>query len=613
MSFAPVVGFVGKENDGQLVDIQELGVNALVHAIEINDRHGVGVYLRRLFGTGDDFVLFRSRTLYAGENAFGSHEEFLGDRFATMSELRGRIAGCAAARPIERVLCVPYYPEDFRHAVMLKEATGARLCTYLMDDQNIVSREVGDGTVRRLLEASDLRLGISPQMCMAYERKFALPVAWMPPVLPALRETISDPVAERRAALIGNVWSALQLSNLRRVAKESGWTIDWFGRGPDASWLNATPADLASDGIRLQGFLDDDTLAARLAEYPFALVPTGTADDADDIRSFSLLSLPSRVVHLLTQTGLPLLVLGSGQSAVAAFVQEMGCGEVAAYDAMKYQAAAERICGDRETYRDAVREAARKLVLPDAGEWIWRSLERGAPADDRFESMRNGRLARLEFEPTPERRFPPRRNRGWLSRRFGGFADLEEVRFSRKSQLRKIRRRAPLEATGSHSFEVSLYQRALATALVREHVRPGGLIGILDGDPTWLRPVHATHSVEQVDVSTRDCDAVVSFNRESTISKADLDAMTGGGGLQVHCWTAYQRPEHFHATPAAMHLLDEIDDLSRVSDEILSVDDFLFMSMKAIERFWKPADMAAAGAAGRPFSLNLCWRSPSTR
>lgn len=579
-------------------------VNALVHAIEINDRHGVGVYIRRMFGDGRDFVFLRSRSLYEGTNEFGT-EEFLGDRFSTLSELRARIAGIVSRHPIERILCVPYYPEDFRNAVLLKEASGAKLCTYLMDDQNIFAREVGDAAVRRLLDASELRLGISPQMSLAYERKFGREVAWMPPVLPARRTPDVGPRHARRAALIGNVWSAMQLGNLRQVARESGWAIDWFGRGPEAGWLDATPEALASDNVHCLGYLEDAALAGRLAEYPFAIIPSGTADDADDIRSFSLLSLPSRVIHLLTQAALPLLVMGGERSAVAAFVQETGCGLVAPYNATAFSSEAERLVADESGFRAAASGIAERMTLADAGDWIWSSLDRGAPVDDRFESMRTGRLAVLECDVLSERIFPAPQRRGWFARRFGGLGPLEGLRFSRGSQLRAIRRHAPLDVTGPHSFEVSTYQRALATALVRERVKAGDRVGVLDGDPGLLRPLHTTHRVENATKSDRGFDAIVSFHREGPATFEELNAMVVAGGLHVHCWTAYLHPGHFSAPPEAMKLLDAIDDCSLVSDAILDAEDLLFMSPRATERFWKISNPEV----GRPFSLNLCWEA----
>lgn len=578
-------------------------MNALVHAIEINDRHGVGVYIRRLFGDGQDFVFLRSRSLYEGENAFGQTEEFLGDRFATLDELRVRIARIAAAHPIERILCVPYYPEDFRNAVLLKEASGAKLCTYLMDDQNIFSREVGDAAVRRLLDASDLRLGISPQMSLAYERKFGRAVAWMPPVLPTRRSPIERSRHDRRAAMIGNVWSAAQLESLRRVSRGSGWAIDWFGRGPEAGWLGTTSAELAADNIHCLGYLDDETLADRLSEYPFAVIPSGTADEVDELRSFSLLSLPSRVIHLLTQTGLPLLVLGGEQSAVGAFVRETECGLTAVYEGDDFAGAAARMVAEGDIFRAAACKMAGKMTLANAGDWIWRSLDRKAPVDDRFEALRVGRLAVLNGEVAPDRKFPAPRRRGILARRFGGLGPLEGIRFSRMSQIRAIRRRASLDATGPHSFEVSTYQRALVTALVRERVKSGGRVGVLGGDPDWLRPLHSTHRVESVKESARGFDAVASFHRETPTSLEELNAMVVGGGFHAHCWTAYLRPGHFSAPAEAMRLLDAIDDRSLVSDGILAAEDLLFMSPKAMERFWKIPD----SDAGRPFSLNLCW------
>lgn len=582
-------------------------MNALVHAIEVNDRHGVGIFLRRIFGRGDDFVLFRSRTLYQGGNEFGRREEFLGDRYASMDELRDRLAKVAREEGIKRILCVPYYAEDFRNAVILKEVTGAPLCTYLMDDQNIFDRVVGDSAVARLLEKSDLCLGISPQMCLAYRQKFGFPIGWMPPVLDRAGSPIESPKIPKRVALIGNIWRQSQLIRLRRTMRDSGWRVDWFGRGPDSSWLDATPEDLRSDGIDLCGYLEDEALIARLSEYSFAIVPAD-ADDHGDARAFSLLSLPSRIVYLLTKARMPIMVLGGRANAGGAFVRETGTGILAEYNQQSFLMAAAKLTGARDEYRAAIDRLVPKLVLSDAGEWIWKSLEKGAPADDRFEQLRTGDLAMRPFEVSA--REPVRRVRsGWIQRRLHPLHDLESLRFSRAWQLKAIRSRTPLRATGPHSFEVSEYQRALAVAVVKDCLTKGATVGVLEGETSWLRALTGDFQVSSIDGSSRKFDAVVSFNRTEKSSRKELEELSSPCGLQLHFWTAYWLPGHFQSVDAASALLSEVDDPSYVADRILEADDFLFMSPRAIEEFWKPANPQEVAAAGRPFSLNLCWRA----
>ncbi len=588
-------------------------MEALVHAIEVNDRHGAGILIRRLFGDGSNFVLFRSRTLYEGQNFFGEREVNLSDHFATRIELRARLTD--ESSKVRRILCVPYYPEDFRHAVMLREITGAPMATFLMDDQNIFSREVGDAAVAELLDRSDVIFAISPQMASAYAAKYGRRVGWLPPVVlerrPA-REGATN--IERQAALIGNVWSGNQLDELRRVIRGSGWQVQWFGRGPEASWLNCRPEELAADGIFVRGFLDDDALALELRQFPFAIVPTGTLDESDEKRSFTALSLPSRVIYVLTQAGIPLLVLGSPQSAAAVFVREMGVGISVSYSETDFVKAAAALT--LEDFSMAVNRAAEAMRLPEAGEWIWRSLALGQPADDRFEILRSGELADVSPSVAPVKSVVRRESRLTQLRRRLGFASADDsawLRISRRSHLPWIRKMTGLRATGPHTFEVSDYQRALVIAVVRRTVTPGGLVRVLsDGDAPSLRPLTARYRVEAVswrstEIPTEGAEMVVSFNQAfgAQVSVAWLDRFAMAGARQMHCWTAYQQPGHFRVGDAAWRLLDELADSSLVADSLTDDEDFLWMSERAMTEFWPGGDVSA----GRPFSLNLSWRS----
>ncbi len=568
-------------------------MNALVHGIEVNDRHGVGIYLQRLFPRNEDFVVFRSRELYGGGSDFGGREVFLGDRFDSMGALRERLA--VEGDGVERILCVPYYPEDFRVAVLLKEVTGARLCTYLMDDQNVIAREVGNGVVRRLVEASDLCLGISREMGAGYGGKYGRKFWWLPPVVNASRRVDGSKVeGRRRCALVGNFWSARQLADFRAMVRGSGWTVDWFGRGPDATWLNCDAAELAADGIVVRGFLPDAELIERLRAFHFAVVPSGRMDADDDKLSFAAMSFPSRLVYLFTQVGLPVLLVGNGVSAAGRFIKATSTGLVVGYDQGEFTVAAERLVGAGDEYREAVRAAAEIFVLPEGGEWIWRSLAAGRAVDDRFERVPG-------FEVTAPvatmKRVVATRRRGWLE------FDFSEWRYSRTVQLPWIRRRTAISATGPHSFAVGTYQRAMAAAMIRKLVPKGGSIRLLNGEMSDLRPL--ARDFELVQGEGVSVDALVSFDRETAGSRGRLEGLAKRGALQVHCWTAYLHSGHLEVARAGRDLLDEWEEGDAVVEKIMDDAEFLFMSPRAIEEFWPGVDSARIG---RAFSLNVCWR-----
>jgi hypothetical protein len=189
-----------------------------------------------------------------------------------------------------------------------------------MDDQNVLAGGIPDDWMRELLAKSDMRLAISPQMRAAYEQKFQLrfwfvpPLAdeqWIPPSLCPL--PVDAPRGE--GVMIGNVWSERWLNLLRDTVRGSGVTLQWYCNG-NAAWRE----ELLRDSIVQRDRLPDDELVARLRQSWFAVVPTGTMDAQDDRRFLSQLSLPSRIIHLLATSHVPIIVLGSRQTTAARFV-----------------------------------------------------------------------------------------------------------------------------------------------------------------------------------------------------------------------------------------------------------------------------------------------------
>src|SRR5688572_8934933 len=169
----------------------------LITAVETNDSHGVGILLQRLFPDSSKFVCLRTMPLYGGSESFGSARHELCSKYLTVAETREQLNRILAPYRIRRIVCVPYYREEFVHAVIAKEATGAPLVTYLMDDQNIVTPLVPDYRVSELLAVSNLVLGISPEMCAAYSHKYRRPVHLLPPVLTSAPDLVPcywDPV-----------------------------------------------------------------------------------------------------------------------------------------------------------------------------------------------------------------------------------------------------------------------------------------------------------------------------------------------------------------------------------------------------------------------------------
>ncbi|ACB73748.1 glycosyltransferase [Opitutus terrae] len=353
----------------------------LVCGLEVNEHHGVGVLLKRFFPASHSFVTLRSRTQYKGEESFGAINMVAPSAGLSLNAIRRDLSLLLDGRRIRRILCVPYYLADFHHGYLARELTGAPLCTYVMDDQNVYTSNVPDSAAKRLFEASDLRLAISEEMTASYERKFGTTFHFAPPVLTSNADAVVNvwdrsTAPANRAAMLGNVWTFAQFERLRAFTRATGLTIDWFGSGPKAAWLGVDPLALANDGIHCAGFLPERDLIRRIATYPFVVIPSGMLDETEDNESFSRLSLPSRMLFVLTKTCTPMLVLGSPDTAAGRFVLRHGVGLCTSYRPDEAQRAIRRITepDTRQRFLANARAVAPRYVLPDPEAWLWRSL-----------------------------------------------------------------------------------------------------------------------------------------------------------------------------------------------------------------------------------------------
>lgn len=143
----------------------------IVSANEINENQGVGVLLKRIFPDTGGIVSLRTTNLYGGEQDFGVHNFCLDVRGCSYGEILLKIQNLFVHLKPKRVLVIPYFVEDFYVATAIKSLFQVPVCTYLMDDQNVYVNAVEDEAVQKLLDSSDLILGISLPLCQAYEKK----------------------------------------------------------------------------------------------------------------------------------------------------------------------------------------------------------------------------------------------------------------------------------------------------------------------------------------------------------------------------------------------------------------------------------------------------------
>ena len=191
-----------------------------------------------------------------------------------------------------------------------------------------------------------------------------------------------------RGVMIGNIWSADVLAELRCTIRGSGLRVDWYGNA-GRPFLEPDPTDLARDGITLHPNLADEALIPELRKCDYAIMPSRTLSESDEHDFLYRASLPSRLVYLFTTAHLPVVVLGGADTTAAKFVTGFGLGAVSPYEPKRFAAAVERVTAPPE--RDAIRGRAVALspyfAAEPVADWIWRSAAIGRPVDDRYERL----------------------------------------------------------------------------------------------------------------------------------------------------------------------------------------------------------------------------------
>jgi hypothetical protein len=361
---------------------------------EANLRHGIGIIIERFFGTFPNTLSIRSQNSFGGEQEFGTHRLLISHAGLARWESYERLLRILNGSTVRRVVCVPFFADDLITAICLRELFNVPLCIYVMDDNNIGAHGIPDDLFREALGRAQLRLGISPEIRSAYQDKFGLPFFVLPPLVNR-EHVLSEPIlpeaafVERRpGALIGNVWSQKWLERLRGTVRSSGVKLHWYGN-TRAPWLDYSEDELAEDGILTIGFLPEEDLIEKLRWHPFALIPSGSLDEQDDRPELARLSLPSRIPYLAAVANLPLIVLGSPETAAGHFVQRFGLGMVCPYESAALRETALRICTPEAQghHRRQAAAIGSSFTLDNPGEWLWRSLAAGAPIDDRFAAL----------------------------------------------------------------------------------------------------------------------------------------------------------------------------------------------------------------------------------
>jgi hypothetical protein len=380
-------------NPVQIAPTTALGaVDVVVTPGELNDLHGTGFLVKRVFAGRRGILSLRIRNDFGGVHDFGDEAHRIEIDPTRRPEAYAAALGAVAGRTVRAVYSVPYTPADLLLAMAVSDVTRAPLCLWEMDDQCVAASGIPRPLMREFLGKCRLRLATHTELRDAYESTFGFRFGVLPAVVPA--RVVRPGIASRAApgapgALMGSVWSRAWLDQLSKVILGAGETLEWYGNHR-APWLRIGDRELVAMGLRPHGIVPEPELADALLQHPFVVVPTGEEPDGGrEHDALAALSLPGRILFAVAAAQAPVLVVGHERTPAAAFVRRHGLGAVVPYDPAALRAAVAEL--RRPEIQAAVRARAATLApgLSDTGvgDWLTRSVEAGAPADDRFERV----------------------------------------------------------------------------------------------------------------------------------------------------------------------------------------------------------------------------------
>ncbi|MBW0001430.1 MAG: hypothetical protein JO015_20235 [Verrucomicrobia bacterium] len=366
------------------------GTLVITHA-EICNRQGVGALLAKIFAGTPELLVFYSRNYFEGD-CFGTATHHLPHPDHDLAGARERVGARLQGHRINRIFCVPFYPDDALSALAAADLTGAPLVTYVMDDQNLFVQGIPDELMGKLLNRSNLCFAISDVLRTGYREKYGKDFWIIPPVNSARLFAPADfqGPANRppRGVIIGNVWSLEILQQLRAVIRSSGLKVDWFGNA-GKPFIQLEETELATEGITLHPNLTDEPLVAELRRFDYAVMPSGTLTGGLEHDWLFRASLPSRLIYLLTAAHLPLLVLGDPETAAGRFVTRLRLGTAVPYKPEAFRRAVGELTDPSRATITRANAARLTPVFASEGvsDWVWRSVVKGQPADERYENL----------------------------------------------------------------------------------------------------------------------------------------------------------------------------------------------------------------------------------
>jgi FkbM family methyltransferase len=357
---------------------------------EVNRCHGTGILVKRLLGDVPAVVSIRSTDTYTGGQEFGCSQHKLPTMGLSRAQIFGYVSRLLHDAQVERVVCVPFFPDELLVALAVKEIFGVPLCLYIMDDQNLCGQSIPDDLLAEVVAKANLRLAISSEMQYAYQNKYQERFWLLPPLVPTgLIRQAAGPEDANRAILIGNIWSQPWLDALRETVRGSGTQVDWYCNQRSSGALTFNEDELRRDGIFLHESKPEAELAPEIQRCGFAIVPTTTGEEGDTAEPIARYSLPSRVPFILATCQTPIMVLGQPETCVARFTVRFGIGECCPYEREPFIAAARRMRdpGTQQRMRGNAWRIASAFADEGMHDWLLRSINERRPVDQRFEEL----------------------------------------------------------------------------------------------------------------------------------------------------------------------------------------------------------------------------------
>jgi hypothetical protein len=374
----------------------------VITACEVNELHGTGTLLLRIFADSSSIISLRTSNFYDGVQNFGAAKLALPLAKARKPEIESWLRWYIGNAAVRRILCIPYTPAEPIVALAAHKMLNAPLCTYIMDDKNVCAEGISDAAMHNLLAKSQLRLAISPEMRDSYEAKYRMKFWVMPPLVPdsiMLDAPVSTPDAAdmRCGVLLGNIWGQRWLDMLRDTFSGTGFRVDWYCNQKTPSGLSFDRDELDRHGITLMDPIAESELPAVLSRYPYAVVPSDPLDGRSPpaLQALAELSLPSRMVTMMAVAHLPMLLLGSLRTCGAGFIRRFGLGSVAPYEAEALRAALEMLATPQSqlAIRRRAAELSHYFTARGSDDWIWKSLEASRPCTLCYEELMQWRAA----------------------------------------------------------------------------------------------------------------------------------------------------------------------------------------------------------------------------